>query len=81
MMSFGDFTYKLFYRPQLHYIPWPDHHLGKKNILVEDLKPHLRRVNFDYGFDDATGAYAPMEVHVLNPRLEVVRTYLIQMLI
>ncbi len=80
-MSFGPFVYKLFYRPAGHYIPWPDHRLGKRNILVEDLKPHLRQVNLDYGFDDDVCGFAPMEVHVIDPSKRVTRTYLIHELL
>lgn len=80
-MVFGPFNYRLYYRPTKKYVAWPGGSLNRRKILVEDLRADLAMANLQYGFDEEAGAYAPMEVHRLNPEQRVTRTYLIQELL
>jgi len=81
-MSFGDFTYRLFYMPDEKYIWWPGGRMSKRNILAEDLKPYLRIVNnHEYGYNDNTGSYAPIQIHCITKSGRVRRVYFIQELL
>lgn len=81
-MSFGNFTYRLFYLPDKCYRTWPGGRLNRRDVLVEDLKPMLKVVNnLEYGYNDGTGSFAPLEVHCISPGGKVRRTYLIHELL